>query len=75
MLAFVGLAAGAAWAAPAPEEDALASMLTSPPLLARRLQEYTPPPPSPPRPSRPPPDLSQPFRPSFYALVIGSLEF
>ena len=72
MLAFVGLAAGAAWAAPAPEEDALASMLTSPPLLARRLQEYTPPPPSPPRPSRPPPDLSQPFRPSFIALIIGS---
>ena len=85
MMLFVGLAA-VAWAPHRPEavaaaadvrvqasEDALTSLL----LWPRRLQDDTPPPPSPqpppPSPPRwPPPDLSQPFRPSFYALVIGS---
>ena len=85
MMLFVGLAAVAS-APHRPEavaaaadgrvqasEEALTSLL----LWPRRLQDDTPPPPSPqpppPSPPRwPPPDLSQPFRPSFYALVIGS---
>lgn len=59
-------------------ENARASMLTSPPLFVRRLGGFTlptpppPPPRPPPRQSLPSPEVSQPFRLSFYLLVVGS---
>ena len=59
-------------------ENARPPMLTSPPLLVRRLEGFTlptpplPPPSPPPRPSLPSPEISQPFRLSFYLLVVGS---